>query len=118
MPLKSRLIRWTMEYAPGKVRAWIASKTLGDYGKMVEIKFDPDKKHLYAKLELSGEKEPVTVEIDDYEMEENDEKSIILVKSAKVDRKWIDLLVNDLIVGKPIEVPGDKFKMIRDILKA
>ena len=91
---------------------------MGDYGKMVEIKFNPKEKHLFARLDLAGEESPIEVEITDYELEESGESTNIIVKQATVDREWIELLIRDLLIDKPISLPADKVKLIRGILKA
>lgn len=85
---------------------------------MVEIKFNPENRHLHARLELAGENDPITVEITDYEFEESDGTTKLIVKQAKVDREWIELLINDILIGKPINLPSDKVKLIRGILQA
>lgn len=91
---------------------------MGDYGKMIEIKFNPKEKHLFARLELAGEENPIEVEITDYELEDSGESTKLIVKEARVDRRWIQLLIGDLLIDKPISLPADKVKLIRGILKA
>lgn len=117
MPLKAKIIRWTFKYAPSFIKTRAASKIMGDYGEMVEIKFDPENKHLIASLELAGESDPIEIEITDYEFVESGEKTKLIVRQATVDREWINLLIRDLLIGTPISLPADKVKLIRGILK-
>ena len=106
-----------MEYAPSGMKNWAVTKLIGDYGKMMEFKFNPDKKQIYAKLKLAGEKEPIVVEITDYELKKVNEKSFVNIKNAHADREWINILIRDVLVGKNIPVPADKYKLIHEILK-
>lgn len=116
MLLKAKLIRWILARGPQRFKKRTATKLLGGYGKMVNIKFNPGEKYLLATVELAGEKEPITIEITDYDLIDDDDTGIV-VKQATADREWINRLINDLLIGKHIPVPGDKLKLIRGILK-
>lgn len=106
-----------MEYAPSGARKWAASKFIGDYGKMLEFKFNPHKKHIQAKVKLAGEEEAIHLEINDYELKEKGDNPAIVVREASADREWINLLIRDLLVGKEIPIPANKYKLIHEILK-
>lgn len=117
MPIKAKLIRFILTRGPKWYKKRMATKLLGGYGKMVNIKFDPAEKYLLATIELAGEKEPITIEITEYQIVDSVDNPGIIVRKAKADREWINLLMNDLLLGRHIPVPGDKLKLIGGILK-
>lgn len=117
MPIKAKLIRFILARGPGWYKKRIATKLLGGYGKMVNIKFDPAEKYLLATIELVGENEPITIEITEYQIVDSVDNPGIIVKKATADREWINLLINDLLLGRHIPVPGDNLKLIGGILK-
>lgn len=85
---------------------------------MIEIKFDPKQKYLCASILLAGEEQPIEIKITNYHLEKMDDKTILTVLQASADREWIDLLIQDILIGKEIKLPAGKAEMFFDILKS
>lgn len=118
MSFKGKAIRFLNKIAPEGLRTFALTQIIGDYGKMLEFKFDPKEKYLHANILLAGETEPIDIEITDYDLVEQGNTLTITVRQARCDREWIDIALNKMLIGKPIEVPADKAGMVFDIMKS
>jgi hypothetical protein len=85
---------------------------------MIEIKFDPKQKYLRASILLAGEEQPIEIKVTDYHLEKAGENAILTVLQASADREWIDLLIQNTLIGKEIKLPAGKSEMFFDILKS
>lgn len=118
MSIKGKLARWVLEYAPEGIRKFALNRVIGKYGKMIEIKFDPTQKYLRASVLLAGEEQPIEIKITDYDIKKIGDKTILTVLQASADREWIDLLIQNALIGKEIKLPAGKSEMFFDILKS
>lgn len=118
MSLKGKAIRLFNRYAPEGLRTIALTQITGDYGKMLEFKFDPKKKYLHASVLLAGENDPIDIEITDYDLVEQGNTLTITLRQVRCDRQWIDIALNKMLIGKPIKVPADKAGMVFDIMKS
>ncbi|HZK08900.1 MAG TPA: hypothetical protein VFC92_11960 [Bacteroidales bacterium] len=118
MSIKGKVARFILEHAPEGIRKFTLNHVIGKYGKMIEIKFDPTEKYLQASLLLAGEEQPIEIKVTDYHLEKAGEKTILTILQASVDREWIDLLIQNTLIGKKIKIPAKRSEMIFEILKS
>ncbi|MCK9271043.1 MAG: hypothetical protein RBR47_11410 [Bacteroidales bacterium] len=118
MSIKGKAARCILEYAPESIRKFVMNRVIGKYGKMIEIKFDPKQKYLRASILLAGEEQPIEIKVTDYHLEKTGENTILTVLHASADREWIDLLIQNTLIGKKIKLPAGKSAMFFDILKS
>ncbi|MFP4471957.1 MAG: hypothetical protein ACLFPE_14845 [Bacteroidales bacterium] len=85
---------------------------------MLEFKFDPNRKYLHLNVLLAGETEPIDIEVTDYDLTRQDGTLAIVVRQARCDREWINILLQKMVIDKPFEVPEDKASMVFDIMKS
>jgi len=89
--------------------------TTKGYGKMLKLDLDSKKKSLEAQIMLKGEKEPLEVKVNHYELFEKDGKYYLRLTGIRTSREWIDVLVASFIEGKAFEIPmeyAQKLKML------
>ena len=64
---------------------------------------------------LKGEKEPLEVKVERYEIFDEEGKNCIRLTGIRTSREWIDVLVASHLEGKAFEVPVEhveKLKML------
>ena len=84
---------------------------------MIEFRFDPKKKELYAKALLSGEAEPIEFHVQDYRLVEEEGISSIVIEQFLTNREWLTTLLNAFIIGKEFPIPKDKVGLITELLQ-
>ena len=118
MSIKGKLARWVLENSPEGIRKFAWNRVIGKYGEMIEITFDPTQKYLRASVLLAGEEQPIEIKITDYDLKRMGEKTILTILQASADREWINLLIQDILIGKEIKLPAGKAEMLLDVLKS
>jgi hypothetical protein len=118
MSIKGKVARWILEYAPESIRKFVMNRVIGKYGKMVEIRFDPTQRYLHASVLLAGEEQPIEIKITDYDLKKMGDTTILTILQASSDREWIDLLIQNALIGKEIKLPAGKSEVFFDILKS
>jgi len=85
------------------------------YGEMLKLNLDSQNKKLDAEIMLKGEKEPLSVSIDRYEIIDRDGETFIKLSGIETSREWINILVASEVEGKEFKIPSqykDKLSMI------
>lgn len=77
------------------------NKKISDYGEITML--DIKGKTIAATVLLKGEKDTISVIIEDYEIIKSDASFVI--KSVNADREWLDALLKNNIVGKRWPIP-------------
>ncbi|CAM2966480.1 hypothetical protein [Rariglobus hedericola] len=76
------------------------------YGEVQELKIDSKAKTVHVLCSLIGEREPVTVRVDNYRVVNEGGKSYVEVKACSCSRPWIQNLIEDHGCGRRVEIPG------------
>ncbi len=93
------------------------NKYIGEYGEMLTLEIDHKNKHIASSILLKGEKEPIKLEIDQYEIKQAE--ATIQIGKATCDKPWIDALLKNFVVGKKWDIPdglSDKLGLLVDFL--
>jgi hypothetical protein len=106
---KDRLIE-TM--GPGLLNAGF----LQPYGRVTDLKINSDSGELDVTLELNGEREPLRVHIQQYELLEDDGKMFFVIHRVVTSRAWLTMLAKDLAVGRRLEIPGNVARQVARFL--
>ncbi len=85
-------------------RALIASR-LARYGKLTELKISSKERTIGAEFLLEGEAEPVVIQVDRYRVTCKDGENAVVVEAVTASRVWLENLLQDLVVEKPLPVP-------------
>jgi hypothetical protein len=116
MSLRGIFGRKLLGLVPAGIPQWIINEKIRGFGKVLDLKFDPERKFLEGRILLAGEKEPVLVTVDDYEIRKSKDGIVLIVNNLAVDRPWIEILLRKLLIGKEMRIPKDKGGFILDIL--
>jgi hypothetical protein len=85
-------------------RSLIASR-LGRYGKLTELKIRSRERTIRAEFLLEGEDEPVVIQVERYRITCKDGENAVVVEAVTASRVWLENLLRDLVVEKPLPVP-------------
>jgi hypothetical protein len=86
-------------------RAFINDR-IARYGTLQELKIDSRNKTMRAVCLLQGEREPVTVLIDNYKITGAGENCAVEVLACSCSRAWLQNLLSDFVIGRRVPVPS------------
>ena len=78
------------------------------YGRMLKFYLDSRNKTAQCEILLAGEKDPITVLIQEYELKNTGTGTVIVIRKATASREWLHLVMQDFLLGKEFPLP-DKF---------
>lgn len=82
---------------------------------MTELKIDQDKHRIEATLLLKGEREPIHVVWQNYELATGTESSLKF-KSVTVSREWMAVLAEEFLKDRSVPLPSLAAKVLRLVL--
>ena len=100
---------WLLEKA---AVVMINQAVLKPYGSLTGLKLDSTARNLSAELQLNGETEPVRIEVQEYELIEEENKAFFVIKSLTTSRSWLTRLGDDFAVGRKFELPESVRKFL------
>jgi hypothetical protein len=91
--------------ASSAAKSMIASR-LHRYGKLTDLRIRSREKTISIELLLEGEEIPLNIEIESYRIMGKPGENALVIEKARASRPWLQNLVDDLVVGKPLPVPS------------
>lgn len=86
-------------------RSLLASR-LDRYAKLTDLRISSREKTISAELVLEGEEVPVAIQIGRYRVIGKSGDHALVVESISASRPWLQNLLQDLLVEKPLRVPS------------
>jgi hypothetical protein len=80
-------------------------RRLERYGRMLNFQIDSQRKTARCEVLLKGERDPITVSIDEYELRETGSGLAIVVHKATVSREWMNQLIEDYLCQREWPLP-------------
>jgi len=87
-----------------------------EYGKMLKLNLDSKSKKIELEVLLEGEKEPLSVNVEHYELTEENGKHLLKVYGIQTSRAWINTIAGSYLEGKSFEIPEEYAKMLKVIV--
>jgi hypothetical protein len=75
------------------------------YGRVMELRIDTRQSAAFLKLHLKGELEPVSVTIDAYEIQRDNDQTCVVLKQASASREWLSLVIQEMVIQRPFPIP-------------
>ena len=82
------------------------------YGKMLQFDIDTNNKTLFAKVELDGENEPLSIDIKKYNIQQENDKYFITIIQMECSKKWLNTLIADFVINEKFEIPTEYIKYL------
>jgi len=89
------------------------NKQISEYGEIVKLNMNSKFKTMDMEILLDGEKESVKIQIEHYEITEENTLKISGVTTSKA---WITTLAHAHLEGKTFDVPDEYAKMLRAVI--
>ena len=86
-------------------KSLLASR-LDRYAKLTNLRISSREKTISAELVLEGEEVPVAIQIGRYRVIGKSGDHALVVESISASRPWLQNLLQDLLVEKPLQVPS------------
>jgi hypothetical protein len=97
------------------IQRWLA-RELTDYGEVLDFKIDSAERKAELHVLLKGEKEPLTVTIENYEVSSSGAEDYIVVKSAHASREWVNAVLRNFLINKKQKIPAQYSSMAKLVL--
>lgn len=91
-------------------------KKLGDAGKVKKLDLDKDKRQIRLVLELAGEPEPVEVELLDYSLAHEGNRTRLRFGEVRVSRPWMQSLLKSYLPEPALVIPEKYAPMVGMLL--
>ena len=86
-------------------KSLLASR-LDRYGKLTDLRIRSREKTISAEILLEGEEQPVSIQIERYRIIGKSGENALVVEGISASRPWLQNLLQDLLVDKPLPVPS------------
>lgn len=86
-------------------KSLLASR-LDRYGKLTDLRIRSHEKTIAAEILLEGEEVPVGIQIGRYRITGKSGEYALVVESVTASRPWLQNLLQDLLVDRPVPVPS------------
>jgi len=87
-----------------------------EYGAMLKLNLDSEKKSIEMEVMLDGEKEPLTVSVDRYTLIQKGERHFLQIEGISTSRAWINTVASSYLEGQRFEIPAEYAKMLKIIV--
>jgi hypothetical protein len=82
------------------------------FGTMLSFQLDSQRKTIELTILLKGEKEPLQVTVERYEIVREGEKYYLLAENILTSREWINTVAESYLAGQRFEIPERYAKML------
>ena len=87
-----------------------------EYGEMLKLNLDSQNKTIEFEVMLKGEKEPLKVFVNNYEISEENGKYYLYAKDIKTSREWINIVAENYLKDEKIEIPEKIAKTLQILI--
>jgi hypothetical protein len=91
--------------ASSAAKSLLASR-LDRYAKLTDLRISSREKTITAELMLEGEEVPVAIRVGRYRVTGKSGDHALVVESISASRPWLQNLLQDLLLEKPLPVPS------------
>lgn len=85
-------------------QAW-ANKLIAKYGKVQHVRIDSRRKTLEVTCLLEGEPAPITIVVENYVLEHEQDKKYLRATDFRCTRPWLESLLRDFGHRQRVELP-------------
>ena len=101
--------------ASAAIHRWLA-REMADYGEVLDFTINSRQKSAELHVLLKGEKERLTVWIDQYEIISSPHQDLITVRQARASREWVEAVLRKFVMNKGRPIPPQYSQMAKIVL--
>jgi hypothetical protein len=94
----------------------VVRKYIEPYGELLDFKINSSEKTMLIKALLKGEKEPVEIKVNRYEVNEQDGRMFVKVHDVRTSREWLTKFAQDYLLSQRFEIPGQYINIVKKFL--
>lgn len=87
-----------------------------EYGEMLKLNLNSEQKSIEMEVMLEGEKEPLAVQVEQYELTEEGGRHFLKVHGVSTSRAWINTVAASYLEGKRFEIPAKYVKLLKVVI--
>ena len=87
-----------------------------EYGEMLKFNLDSKIKSIDMEVMLEGEKEPLSIYIERYEITETNGEYKMRVYGISTSREWINTVASTYLEGKAFDIPAEYAKLLKVVI--
>jgi len=76
------------------------------YAKIVDLRIRSRDRTIYVEILLEGDEVPVGISVENYRILASSGEYALVVEKATASRAWLQNVLEDFLVGKPVPVPA------------
>ena len=92
------------------------NRKVKEYGKMLKLNLDSNSKTIELELMLDGEKEPLHVKVNNYELKEENGSYFLIANDIVTSRAWINTVSEQYLNGHKLEIPQEYAKLFKVVV--
>jgi hypothetical protein len=89
------------------------NKPMAPYGKIMDISLNSREKKITLQVLLKGESEVTSLTVEEYDLVEESDQTFLIVKKAIVSKEWLNVLVQEFLIGKKFPLPSKYARIIK-----
>ena len=97
------------------IQRWLA-REMADYGEVLDFNINTTKRSAELHVLLKGEREKLTVSIEDYEITTVGSDDYAVVKRAHASREWVNAVLRNFVINKRHKIPAQYSSMAKMVL--
>jgi len=110
------MIRRIKDTALSKGLRAAINRQIKEYGHMLKLDLDSQKKSISVQLMLEGEKEVLDIEVGRYELSEENGKYTLRLYNIRTSRSWMNTVAASYLEGRAFNIPSEYAKLLKVVV--
>jgi hypothetical protein len=89
---------------------------MADYGEVLDFRITTGSRSGELHVMLKGEREKLTVWVDEYEFLSSEQGDFVVVRRARASREWVNAVLRNLVLNKSHRIPEQYSAMAKMVL--
>ena len=87
-----------------------------EFGEMLKFNLDSKTKTIELEIMLDGEKEPLHIKVNKYEISEESGKHYLIANDIVTSRAWINTIASQYLSGQKFEIPSEYASILKVVV--
>ena len=97
------------------IERWLA-REMADYGEVLDFRINSATRSAELRVLLKGERDPLSVTIENYEVASEGAQDFIIVRRARASREWVNAVIRNFLIDKKHKIPSQYSSMAKMVL--
>lgn len=97
----------------GLVTRKIINVNIQEYGELLVLEIEQEKKYMYVKVILNGDDEPIDIHIDKYSVSN---ENTITIHEARCTKNWVAAVLKNFVIDKAFDFSRQEAEYVKDFL--